>query len=72
VPLRRNKNISRLLVVTALYPRWRTFAGTGAEITVASGMSFDAKFDGEFANRSQTCTGVGTVRFALNAVTLGR
>lgn len=34
----------------------------GAEIRLASGLSFGAKFDGEFANRSQTYAGTGTVR----------
>ena len=35
----------------------------GAEIRLASGMSFGAKFDGEFARRSQTYAGTGTVRY---------
>ena len=35
----------------------------GAEIRLASGLSFGAKFDGEFANRSQTYAGTGTVRY---------
>lgn len=35
----------------------------GAEIWLASGVSFGAKFDGDFASRSQTYTGTGTVRY---------
>ena len=35
----------------------------GAEIRLKSGMSFGAKFDGEFANRSQTYAGTRTVRY---------
>jgi len=35
----------------------------GAEIRFASGLSFGAKFDGEFANRSQTYAGTGSVRY---------
>ena len=35
----------------------------GAEIRLASGVSFGAKFDGEFAGRSQTYAGTGTVRY---------
>ncbi len=35
----------------------------GGEFRLASGMSFGAKFDGEFANRSQTYAGTGTVRY---------
>ena len=35
----------------------------GAEIRLASGVSFSAKFDGEFASRSQTYAGTGTARY---------
>ena len=35
----------------------------GAEIRLASGISFGAKFDGEFASRSQTYSGTGTARY---------
>ena len=35
----------------------------GAEVQLASGVSFGAKFDGEFAYHSQTYAGTGTVRY---------
>jgi uncharacterized protein with beta-barrel porin domain len=35
----------------------------GAELRLASGVSVLAKFDGEFANGSQTYGGTGTVRY---------
>ena len=35
----------------------------GAEIRFTNGISFGAKFDGEFADRSQTFAGTGTVRY---------
>jgi outer membrane autotransporter protein len=35
----------------------------GAEIRLASGVSFGAKFDGEFASRAQTYAGTATVRY---------
>ena len=36
----------------------------GAEVRLASGVSFSAKFDGEFAYHSQTYAGTVTVRSA--------
>jgi hypothetical protein len=36
----------------------------GAEWRLASGVSLLAKFDGEFANRSQTYSGTGRIRYA--------
>jgi uncharacterized protein with beta-barrel porin domain len=36
----------------------------GAELRLMNGMSLLAKFDGEFANRSQTYAGTGTVRYS--------
>jgi uncharacterized protein with beta-barrel porin domain len=35
----------------------------GAEWRLASGVSFLAKFDGEFADRSQTYSGTGRLRY---------
>jgi hypothetical protein len=35
----------------------------GAEWRLASGVSFLAKFDGEFGDRSQTYTGTGRIRY---------
>jgi outer membrane autotransporter protein len=35
----------------------------GAELRLANSWSIDAKFDGEFASRSQTYAGTGTVRY---------
>lgn len=35
----------------------------GAEWRLASGVSFLAKFDGEFGDRSQTCSGTGRIRY---------
>lgn len=39
-------------------------ASAGAEVRLANGVSFLAKFDGEFAGRSNTYAGTGTVRVA--------
>jgi hypothetical protein len=36
----------------------------GAEWRLANGVSLLAKFDGEFANRSQTYSGTGRIRYA--------
>lgn len=38
-------------------------ASAGAELRLNNGVSVLAKFDGEFANRSQTYAGTGTVRY---------
>ena len=38
-------------------------ASAGAEMRYASGVSFIAKFDGEFAGHSNTYAGTGTVRY---------
>jgi uncharacterized protein with beta-barrel porin domain len=38
-------------------------ASAGAELRLINGVSLLAKFDGEFANRSQTYAGKGTVRY---------
>jgi len=35
----------------------------GAELRLANGVSLLAKFDGDFANRSQTYAGTGTLRY---------
>jgi outer membrane autotransporter protein len=37
---------------------------TGAELRFANGVTLSGKFDGEFASRSSTYTGTGTVRYA--------
>jgi uncharacterized protein with beta-barrel porin domain len=39
-------------------------ASAGAEIKLRNGWALLAKFDGEFANRSQTYAGMGMVRYA--------
>jgi uncharacterized protein with beta-barrel porin domain len=36
----------------------------GAELRLANSWSVGARFDGEFASRSQTYAGTGTVRYA--------
>jgi hypothetical protein len=36
----------------------------GAEYRLANGVTLLAKFDGEFASRSSTYAGTGTVRYA--------
>ena len=38
-------------------------ASAGAELRLINGVSLLAKFDGEFANRTQTYAGTGTVRY---------
>jgi uncharacterized protein with beta-barrel porin domain len=38
-------------------------ASAGAELRFASGWSLGAKFDGEFAARSQTYAGTGALRY---------
>ena len=40
-------------------------ASAGAEMRYANGVSFIAKFDGEFAGHSNTYVGSGTVRYTL-------
>jgi hypothetical protein len=40
-----------------------TLASAGAELRFARGVSLLSKFDGEFANGSQTFAGTGTVRY---------
>ena len=37
---------------------------TGAELRLANGVTLSGKFDGGFANRAQTYSGTGTVRWA--------
>ena len=37
---------------------------TGAELRLVNGVTLLAKFDGEFARRSQTYAGTGTIRYA--------
>ena len=39
-------------------------ASAGAEYRLANGVSLLGKFDGEFASRSSTYAGTGTVRYA--------
>jgi len=41
-----------------------TLLSAGAELRFACGFAAGAKFDGEFAARSQTYTGTATVRWA--------
>jgi uncharacterized protein with beta-barrel porin domain len=37
---------------------------TGAELRLVNGVTLLAKFDGEFASRSSTYAGTGTIRYA--------
>jgi outer membrane autotransporter protein len=39
-------------------------ASAGAELALANGVTLLARFDGEFANRSQTYAGTGTLRYS--------
>jgi uncharacterized protein with beta-barrel porin domain len=39
-------------------------ASAGTELRLANGISLLGKFDGEFASRSSTYAGTGTVRYA--------
>ncbi|HEY8336622.1 MAG TPA: autotransporter domain-containing protein [Tardiphaga sp.] len=45
-------------------PRDSALASVGAEWRFANGFALGVKFDGEFASRSQTYAGTGTVRYA--------
>jgi autotransporter-associated beta strand protein len=45
-------------------PKDSTLTSAGAELRLPSGISFLAKFDGEFAKNAQTLGGTGTVRYA--------
>jgi outer membrane autotransporter protein len=54
---------ANFLVNGAAPPRDSGLASAGAEWRFASGFAFGAKFDGEFAQKSQTYAGTGTVRF---------
>lgn len=52
-------------IVTGATPaRDSALASAGAELRFASGLSFSTKFDGEFAQHSQTYGGTATVRYA--------
>ncbi len=50
-------------VLGAAAPSDLALAGAGAELRLRNNLSLGAKFDGEFANRSQTYSGAGTVRY---------
>jgi len=39
-------------------------AAAGAKLYITPALSFDAKFDGEFASGSQTYAGTGTLRYS--------
>jgi outer membrane autotransporter protein len=45
-------------------PRDAALTSAVAEMRMANGVTLIGKFDGEFANRSQTLAGTGTVRYA--------
>lgn len=47
----------------AAQPRDLALISAGAEYRLANGVSFSARFDGEFASRAQTYAGTGTVRY---------
>jgi uncharacterized protein with beta-barrel porin domain len=48
----------------ALPAKNAALASAGAELKLANGVAFLGKFDGEFAGRSNTYAGTGTLRFA--------
>ena len=50
-------------VLGAAAPSDLALASAGAELRLRNNLSIGAKFDGEFANRSQTYSGAGTVRY---------
>jgi hypothetical protein len=43
--------------------RFSALATAGAEVRLADGLSFLARFDGEFASHSSTYGGTGIVRY---------
>jgi uncharacterized protein with beta-barrel porin domain len=51
------------IVNGATAPKNSALASAGAELHITSSWSFAAKFDGEFANGSQTYAGTGTLRY---------
>ena len=50
------------IVNGALLPQNAALASAGGELRFANGITLLAKFDGEFASRSSTYAGTGTVR----------
>lgn len=52
------------IVNGAVQAKDAALASAGAEVRLANGVSFVAKFDAEFAGRSNTYAGTGTVRVA--------
>jgi autotransporter-associated beta strand protein len=52
------------VVSSSAPPRDSALASAGAEWRFANGFALGVKFDGEFASRSQTYAGTGTVRYA--------
>ena len=55
---------SSFTVNGAAPPRDLALVSAGGELRLRNGISLGAKFDGEFASRSQTYAGTGTVRYA--------
>jgi len=55
---------SNFIVNGAAVPKNSALTTAGAELHLTRAMSFLAKFDGEFASRSQTYAGTGTLRYA--------
>ena len=51
------------IVNGAAAPKNSALASTGAELHMTANWSLAAKFDGEFASRSQTYAGTGTLRY---------
>jgi uncharacterized protein with beta-barrel porin domain len=52
------------IVNGAAPPKDSALTSTGAVLHMTAAWSFAAKFDGEFANTSQTYAGSGTLRYA--------
>ena len=51
------------IVNGALPVKDSALASAGAELRLANGVTLLSKFDGEFASRSNTYAGTGTVRY---------
>ena len=48
----------------ASLPHDSALTTAGAQLLISANWSLIAKFDGEFANGSQTCAGTGMLRYA--------
>ena len=50
--------------VNGASPHDSALTTAGAQLLISANWSLIAKFDGEFANGSQTCAGTGMLRYA--------